>query len=140
MRSLDWASIRVEGETSQEHENSLEGRDEGVNVSITEHVNSESFKVHIDFLVVVEVSEGDSINPLGGDGLNLLEVIIGNQEPVFAEDALRLAGINGHSDIIGNSIYSVAEDDLRETSSLSESNFLTGSGKFSHINGDEVTS
>ena len=89
-------SIRISSKTSDEAHQSLQGRDESVNVPVAEHVDFEATRNRVGLQVLAQSSELDCVGSRAGNSFNVEHLSVSNEEPVSAEQAGRSLRLNVH--------------------------------------------
>lgn len=140
MRSIN-GHIGIGTKTTDEAESGVVYRHKSVNVSIAEHVNVESVLIDLSDGIGRDILEGDLVVTRKVKGLDVLELAGCKQEPVRAEKAGRLLGINGDCDVarltISSQVLAEAELNVLETLAVIVGDRLGLGVQCSHVNWDK---
>ena len=138
----EYRDVGIGAKTSQKLEGEIISRDESVDIALTEHVNSYSILHNVLFSILAQVLKDYPILPVHEKGLEMLNLSGTKEEPVFAEDTLRVLSINSQDHItnvlVSSPCVRVTKLDILEAQAISESKLRVLMAQYSGLYRHEV--
>ena len=120
----DW-DVWIGAKTSQKLKGKIIRRDESVNIALTEHIDANSVLQNVLLSILAQVFEDYPILPVHENGLEMLNLSGSKEEPVFAEDAVRVLGVYSQDHVtnvlVSSSCMRVTKLDILEAHAISKS-------------------
>lgn len=117
--------VGIGTKTSQKLEGKIIRRDESVNIALTEHIDANTILENVLLSILAQVLKDYPVLPVHENGLEMLNLSGSKEEPVFAEDTLRVLGVYSQDHVtnvlVSSSCVRVTKLDILEAHAISES-------------------
>ena len=134
--------VGIGAKTSQKLEGKIISRDESVNIALTEHVHANSILQNVLLRILAQMLEDYPMLAVEDNSLEMLNLCSTKEEPVFAEDTLRMLSVNSEDHVtnvlVTSSCMRVTKLDIFEAQAISESKLRVLMAKNSGLYRHEV--
>jgi hypothetical protein len=120
----DW-DVGIGAKTSQKLEGKIICRDESVDIAITKQIDANSILQNVFLCILAQVLEDYPMLAMHEKGLEMLDLSGTKEEPVFAEDTLRVLSVYCEDHVtdvlVTSSCMRVTKFDILEAHAIGES-------------------